>query len=91
MSTRAAKIIVCVDVCVSQRGEEEGRRKRRVGGLPCRLALLTMLGCGTAQVCRIRVCEMLAESISWAAQRWKDPIRRGNRKRKKEAFISITA
>lgn len=42
------------------------------GSLPCRFAPLTMLGCGTAQVCRIRVCERLAESISWAAERWKE-------------------
>lgn len=37
-----------------------------VRSLPCRFAPLTMLGWGTAHVWRIRVWEILAESISWA-------------------------
>lgn len=39
-----------------------------VWSLPCRFVLLTMLGWGTPHVCRIRVWEILAESISWATE-----------------------
>lgn len=77
--TPVAGIIMCVYVDVRM-GKREGREEQKAAerlrlwerisdGLPCRFALLTMLGWGTAHVCRMRVWEMLAESISWAAER----------------------
>ena len=48
---------VCVCACVC------------VWSLPCSgFGPLTMLGWGTPHVCRIRVWEILAESISWATE-----------------------
>lgn len=52
--------------CVSQRGTDTG--SVCVWSLPCRFVLLTMFGWGTPHVCRMRVWEILAESISWATE-----------------------
>lgn len=58
--TPVAGIIMCVYVYVRGEGEkkeaERLRLRERVSDrLPCRFALLTMLGWGTAHVCRMRV------------------------------------
>lgn len=53
-------------MCMRERERESETLMVGFWSLPCRFAPLTMFGWGTPHVCRIRVWEILAESISWA-------------------------